>query len=295
MNVLGSLYGAAVSWRRRWYARDPARVRRLERPVVSVGNLRAGGSGKTPVVAFIAQYLVERGERPAILTRGYGRPSRTQAMMVVSDGDRVLGDFSSSGDEPLMLARALPGVAVVVGADRYASGRHAESKLGATIHVLDDGFQHVALARDADLLLVDDSDLEDRVLPAGRLREPIVNARVADAVLVTAHDIADVGRVASALGVPTAFRVERQILTPIGVGGRPWSLPHSTPAFAFAGIAKAERFFADLAAAGYAVTGTMAFRDHHVYSQSDLDRLVEGARSTGAAMLMTTEKDGVRL
>ena len=170
------MYGAAATWRRRWYSRDPARARRLTRPVISVGNLRVGGSGKTPVVAHLAQLLVERGERPAVLTRGYARVRPKAGVTIVSDGTRVLEDVAASGDEPFMLARALPGVPVLVGADRFASGLLAESQLGVTVHLLDDGFQHVCLARDIDLLLVDEADLNDHVLPAGRLREPLAHA-----------------------------------------------------------------------------------------------------------------------
>lgn len=295
MNVLGSMYGAAVSWRRRWYARDPSRVRRLSRPVVSVGNLRAGGSGKTPVVAYLAQLLVARGERPAILTRGYGRPERSEAVTVVSDGSRLLAAFETSGDEPLMLARALPGVRVVVAADRYAAGRHAESALDASVHVLDDGFQHIALARDADLLLADAADLADRLLPAGRLREPLESARAADAVLVTARDERDVAHVASALGVETVFAVRRQIAPPLLLDGGPARLAERTPVFAFAGIARAERFFDDLGAAGYVLAGTTSFPDHHVYSQRDVDRIFERAAAGGATAVLTTEKDAERL
>lgn len=295
VNVLSSIYGAAASWRRRWYARDPSRVRRLDRPVVSVGNLRAGGSGKTPVVAHLARLLLACGERPAILTRGYGRPRRTPGVTVVSDGHHLLAGFETAGDEPLMLARAIPEAAVLVGSDRYASGQFAEHDLGVTVHILDDGFQHVALARDADLLLVDDSDLHDRVLPAGRLREPAANAVLADAVLVTAADAAAVGRVAAALGVPTSFQVTRRIAPPRAMDGSPFVPPAKGQALAFAGIANSGRFFADLGAAGQAIAGTMSFRDHHVYSQRDLDRLADRAGADGATFLLTTEKDAERL
>ncbi len=171
LTAASSLYGAAASWRRRWYARDPGRQRHLSRPVVSVGNLCAGGSGKTPVVEQIARVLVDRGERPAILTRGYARRRALDGVTVVSDGSKILAGLETAGDEPLMLARALPGVPVLVAADRYLAGRLAERQLGATVHLLDDGFQHLALARDVDLLLVAEEDLTDRMLPAGRLRE----------------------------------------------------------------------------------------------------------------------------
>ncbi len=295
VNVLSSMYGAAASWRRRWYARDPARIQRLERPVVSVGNLRAGGSGKTPVVAHLARLLLDRGERPAILIRGYGRPRRTPGVTVVSDGRRILAAFETAGDEALMLARAIPEVAVLVGGDRFASGLLAERDHGVTVHILDDGFQHVALARDADLLLVDESDLRDRVLPAGRLREPLSHAALADAVLVTAPDATAAQRVAGACGVPTSFFVTRRISAPRAIDGSPVAFAPGAKGFAFAGIAKAERFFEDLEAAGRILSGTMTFRDHHPYTQRDLDRVAGRARAEGASFLLTTEKDAERL
>ncbi len=289
------MYGAAASWRRRWYARDASRVRRLARPVVSVGNLRAGGSGKTPVVAHLARLLSAQGERPAILSRGYGRRRSGGDVVVVSDGQQILADYQSSGDEPLMLARALPFVPIVVGADRFASGTLAERQLGATVHVLDDGFQHVALARDADLLLVDDSDLTERVLPVGRLREPVANAAVADALLVTAAEGVDVARIASAMGVATAFRVVRRLGPALPLRGAPRPVVRSDRVAAFAGIARAHRFFDDLVQHGWQVVESVSFRDHHPYTQRDFDRVVATARAAGAVALLTTEKDAVRL
>ena len=289
------MYGAAASWRRRWYARDPARVRRLQRPVVSVGNLRAGGSGKTPIVAHLARVLAAHDEKPAILSRGYGRRTATPGVTVVSDGRQILADYDTAGDEPLMLARALPFVPILVGADRYASGTQAEREFGATVHVLDDGFQHVALARDADLLLVDESDLTERVLPLGPLREPIANAVAADALLVTAPTADDVTRVAAAMRVPVAFCIARRIGPALALPRSASRVERAAPVFAFAGIARAERFFDDLARDGWTLAGTQAFRDHHRYTDADLVRLTAAARAAGASAFLTTEKDAVRL
>jgi tetraacyldisaccharide 4'-kinase len=273
--------------------------------VISVGNLTVGGSGKTPVVAHIAELLLREGERPAILTRGYGRPNARAGVTVVSDPSRVVARFADAGDEPLMLARSLPGVPVLVGADRVLSGRYAEAQFKATVHILDDGFQHVALERDVDLLLADEEVLRDRVLPAGRLREPIAAAACADAVLVTREilepDAAAPARdarteapdattveIAQALNVATAFTVVRMLGDPVGAS-------KAQPVFAIAGIARPERFFADLRAAGWRVAGTLAFRDHHRFSRADLDRIRAGARSAGASLVLTTSKDAVRL
>lgn len=300
VQALSAVYGAAASWRRRWYGQHPARVRTLNRPVISVGNLGVGGTGKTPAVAVIARCLIERGERPSILSRGYARRRAARGVTVVSDGRRVLADLPSAGDEPLLLARLVEGTPVLVCPDRYQAGRQAEDRFGVTVHLLDDGFQHLQLARDVDLLMLDERDLSDRVLPGGRLREPLSSAAAADAVILvsgagTAGDVSDVART---LGVEHGFRMTRRIgaprlIAPADRAGEP--VEPGTPVFALAGIARPERFFSDLRAAGWTVTGVRAFRDHHPFSGNDLERVAAEARASGAAAILTTGKDAVRL
>ena len=149
-----------------------------------MGAVAAGGSGKTPMVAALARMLVEMGERPAILSRGYGRADPVEGAAVIRDFGGTVGGLAVAGDEPWMLARALDGVAVVVAEDRHLAGRLAEIHLGATVHLLDDGFQHLQLERGTDLVLLSAADLDDRVLPAGRLRERLATAARADALLL---------------------------------------------------------------------------------------------------------------
>lgn len=293
--AFSAVYGAAATLRRRWYARSATRSRQLAHPVISVGNLRVGGTGKTPAVACLARLLLEHGEQPAILSRGYARLQPSGGVTVVSDRERVLADVAHAGDEPMLLARALPGVPVLVCADRYLAGRLAETAFGVTVHLLDDGFQHVRLARNLDLLLVDPLDLDDRVLPAGRLREPMANAAAADAVIVPGSSLDTARAVAERLGVREAFAMPRA-LGPLSMlsdrDGRPAA---DTAVFAVAGIARPERFFGDLRSAGFNVAGEMEFRDHHAFRQQDIDRMVAAARACGAAAVVTTEKDVVRL
>ena len=296
LSAASSVYGVAATWRRRWYARDPGRRRHLSQPVVSVGNLCVGGSGKTPTVAHIARLLLARGERPAILTRGYARRLQTDGVTVVSDGSKILAGVENAGDEPLMLARALPGVPVLVGADRYLSGRMAEQRFAATVHLLDDGFQHLALARDVDLLLVCEGDLTDRLLPSGRLREPLDVASAADALLVTVGYESAAGRIGRTLGASTTFRVSREIGAPRMIAtGETVVVPTGDPVFAVAGIARPEDFFTDVEGAGWHVAGTLAFRDHHPFGQRDVERITAQAKSVAAAIVLTTEKDAMRL
>lgn len=281
--MLSLLYAAAVRRRRERYAARPDLRRRLRRPVISVGNLAVGGRGKTPMTALVARLLLEMGERPAILSRGYARRRAPDGVVVVRDPQGIRADLDRAGDEPLMLARQLPGASVLASPDRYLAGRLAEHHLGATVHVLDDGFQHLALERDADIVMVAREDVERPVtLPSGRLREPLDVLICADAI-VTLDD--DVEIRDNEAGIPV-FRARR------GVGAAP--LP-ARPVFAVAGIARPERFFEALRGAGWSLAGTRAFPDHHPYSARDVARLTAGARDAGAEAIVTTEKDAVRL
>jgi tetraacyldisaccharide 4'-kinase len=296
IRTISSVYGQAALWRRWWYARNPERRRRLGRPVISVGNLRVGGSGKTPAVACIVRMLLDAGERPSVLTRGYARRSPSAGTTVVSDGTSILATADAGGDEPLLLARLLPGVPVLVGADRYLSGRLAEERFGVSVHVLDDGFQHHELARDADLLLVAEEDLVDLPLPAGRLREPVSAGSAADAVLVPAGYATAAERIGRTLGVAAAFRVTRSLGVPRTIAGQHDTVvvPGGSRVFAVAGIARPERFVVDMISVGWEVVDAITFRDHHQFTNADVRRIAAAARAARAAIVLTTEKDAVR-
>lgn len=286
---------ARAALARRHAARRHARA--LRQPVISVGNLSLGGSGKTPLVAFVAGLLRDLGERPAILSRGYARAVAEDGVVVVSDGRSLRADVGRAGDEPMWLARTLPGVAVLVASDRHLAGALAESRLGATVHVLDDGFQHHALARDADLVIVSAADLAELTVPAGRLREPLDVLAYADALVVPEGD--EIPRVALELttGDAPVFRMRRTLGVPRSV--EPWGAPPRVPrdaaVLAVAGIAHPMRFFDALAAAGWRVAARMSFADHHRYTGADLQRIADTVRAAGCALVLTTEKDLMRL
>jgi tetraacyldisaccharide 4'-kinase len=291
LSVLSASYGHVARMRRSWYERHPQSRRSLDRPVISVGNLSVGGSGKTPIVAALARMLLDMGQRPAILSRGYARRRATDGVVVVSDGNRVLEPVENSGDEPQMLARALPGVPVLVCADRHLAGRLAEKRFAATVMLLDDGFQHLALGRNVDVLVMPASDLDDAVLPSGRLREPLDAASSADCVLVPGS-LEDVSRVAATFDRMPVFRVTNHFGT---VQGLDASAPSGTRVVAVAGIARPERFFTTLREQGFEIVRELRFPDHHWFSSDDLDRIRTIAKDASADFVATTEKDAVRV
>jgi len=296
LNVLSASYGRVARLRRSWYERHPHARRRLDRPVISVGNLVVGGSGKTPVVAALARMLCEMGEKPAVLSRGYARRRAADGVVVVSDGERVLEPVERSGDEPQMLARTLRGVAVLVSPDRHLAGRLAERHFGCTVLLLDDGFQHLQLARTTDVLLVAPADLTERVQPSGRLREGLDAARSADAVLVSGTS-EDAARVSKAVTVAPAFTLARRFgpLRPLGAGEAAPGAGNGTRVVAVAGIARPERFFASLREQGWDVARELSFPDHHWFSARDLARIRDVLSEVRADLVVTTEKDAVRV
>jgi tetraacyldisaccharide 4'-kinase len=283
--VLHLLYSQLARSRRRYYQLRPHLRRRLTAPVISIGNLTVGGSGKTPLTAEVARILIEMGERPAILSRGYARSKPSEGAVIVSDGTAVKTDVAHAGDEPFMLARLVPGASIVVCPSRYLAGRVAESQLGCTIHVLDDGFQHFQLERDIDLLVAPPEDFAPgKTLPFGRLREPIDAARAAHALLVPG-DVVAAADMSTRLNVSPAFTFGRSITRPEA----------PSRVFAFAGIAKPPHFFTELEQAGWKLVGRRSFRDHHQYSAVEIGALARDARDAGAEALVTTSKDIVRL
>jgi tetraacyldisaccharide 4'-kinase len=209
--------------RRRRMERRPERQRHLSRPVISVGNLSMGGTGKTPVVAAIAQWLVDAGHRPSILTRGYGREDNVDGVVIVEPGTSI----SQTGDEPLMLSRQVPGATVCVSPERFIAGRLAE-KLGCTVHVLDDGFQHIELARDLDILVTTVGEIPNgRVVPMGRLREPQDAAARAHFLVVTDATAGAASAEAWALGISQWCGTKRTLGAPSAISNQQSAISES--------------------------------------------------------------------
>jgi tetraacyldisaccharide 4'-kinase len=274
VNPLSGVYGAGVRLRNTLYSRGLVKVQRLQGPVISVGNLSVGGSGKTPFIMLLGDLFKARGIAFDVLSRGYGRQSK--GVMEVDPA----GEARQFGDEPLLIARKLA-VRVILGEDRYQAGRFSEQKYGPQLHLLDDGFQHRALFRDLDIILVTPEDARDKLLPAGRLREPLSSVSRADIVVLASGAAAEQFPV----GGQPLWRVRRSIVL------------HNVPdrPVAFCGIARPKNFFLQLQKAGVEVAAEAVFRDHHLYSEKDIRELLALRQASEAGGFVTTEKDAINL
>lgn len=300
LSPLAAFYGLVVRLRVALYDWGVFEVRRLPGRVISVGNLTVGGTGKTPCVAWIARYLSGEGESVAILSRGYRRES--QGRVEVADGERVLATPAEAGDEPWLLARACPGVRVVVDRRRDEAGIWLSERAAIGVFLLDDGYQHLRVARDLDLLLVDAGDPlpQARMVPVGRLREPLAGLRRADAVIVTRSD-QDYDRAALGATLAQGLRPGTPVFhaTHALVGftelatGQPVAVETLGPVAAVAGIGRPERFYDDLRGLGLELVWTRSFPDHHRYQPAELAAIMAGATAAGARAVLMTEKDAV--
>jgi len=291
---LSALYGAVTRTRLSLYQRGTFHTTKLERPVISVGNITAGGTGKTPLVEWISKTVATRGKKVCILTRGYGREN-PQRQVLVSDGMTILATPTEAGDEPYLLATKLLGSAAVISnIDRISAGRYAIENFGSDCFVLDDGFQHLRVARDLNIVTIDATNPwgGGELLPYGRLREPLSGLSRADCVVLTRCDQAE-----------NVDKLREEIRDLIS--GRPIFessmrsiknlLPATAPVAAFCAVGNPQAFFTKLRAAGYNVVLEKTFSDHHAYTQPDITQLLNEAAKAGATNLITTAKDAVKL
>ena len=303
---LSGLYGVANRIRRVLYDKGLLRVHEISAPVISVGNITVGGTGKTPLVAWIAKLLARESRHVCILTRGYGRLD-SHDRVIVSDGNEILASPERAGDEAYLLAEELKGCAAVISdADRVAAAHWAVENLRTDIFVLDDGFQHLRIARNLDIVTIDATNPwgNRKLLPAGILREPLSALTRADCIVVTRADAAqqldelenELGRLSN--GVPV-FRSCMNLARLRLASGKDSSfgtdeVKRSSVA-AFCAIGNPKSFFALLNREGYQLCYTRALRDHYRYVQSDLDRIERESIFKGAQALFTTAKDEVKL
>jgi len=329
LRLVGWLYGRIINIRNSLYDRGVFKSHSLGARTISIGNITTGGTGKTPLVAYVAEILAEADEKVCILTRGYGRES--SGRVLVSDGENVLVDARTGGDEPVELARKLIGKAIVVAdADRVSAAAWAKEKFGITAFVLDDGFQHRRAKRDLDIVCVDatnpfgDGYVEldtvgvdatnlfpgGHVLPAGKLREPLGNIARADAIVITRADLVKTAaftvqelanhanRTAKFNFFSAALRVGDTIRLEDFNKGRATPVNEDFqfgPSFAFSALGNPESFSRQLAEQQFVISGTAEFRDHHIYQQFDIVKIEKQAAQLGAKSLITTAKDAVKL
>ena len=290
---LSALYGAVTRTRLSLYERGTFHTTKLDRPVISVGNITAGGTGKTPLVEWIAKTIAREGKKVCILTRGYGREN-PQRQVVVSDGQTILATANEAGDEPYLLATKLLGSAAVISnADRISAGRYAIENFSTDCFVLDDGFQHLRLARDLNIVTIDATNPwgGGQLLPYGRLREPLSGLSRADSVVLTrcnqVNNLDSLREQISDLicGRPVFESTMRPVKNLLPTG----------PVAAFCAVGNPQSFFTELTQAGYEVVLQKAFADHHSHTQQDVDHFLREATRAGATNLITTAKDAVKL
>lgn len=292
------LYGWITAVRAWLYRSGAFRAGRLPRPVISVGNITVGGTGKTPVTAYLARLLITKGARVAVLSRGYGG-SLAGSIAIVSDGTRIYYTAQECGDEPCLLASTIPGLIVVVGADRHAAGLLAMEQLRPDVFLLDDGFQHLRLHRDLNILLLDARRPFGNgwCLPAGLLREQWQAALRSDLVIMTRC----LSEAAKPVCLPAdhpcfiSRHVLRDLVPLVGGTACPFAVLAGRKVMAFAGIASPELFFNELEALGMDVVARVGLPDHAKYDQQCEQLLYDTMTSSGAECAVTTEKDGVKL
>jgi tetraacyldisaccharide 4'-kinase len=308
MNLLspfGWLYGRVANARNALYDRGTFASHSLGARTISIGNITAGGTGKTPLVALVAEMLAENDEKVCILTRGYGRENPKDRVLI-SDGQNVLVDAKTGGDEPVELAHKLIGKTVVIAdADRVAAAKWALEKFGITAFVLDDGFQHRRAKRDVDIVCIDATNPfgGGEVLPAGRLREPLENLKRADAVVITRSNFAkDIEKLKSQIlnlnPVAPIFLSENRIArlqTLEEFHAKTQSSAKHGTVFAFCALGNPNSFFEQLRREDFNPAGTETFPDHHFYTQQNISRLEKQARERKVDSFITTSKDAVKL
>lgn len=299
--LLSLLYGAAVRVRLALFSSGLFNAREIGCKVISVGNVTVGGTGKTPTVEFIARSLKERGFRPAILSRGYKRKGK--GICVVSNGKDLLLGPDEAGDEPYMLARRLRDVPVLVGIDRYEIGKYAVDNLSADIVILDDGFQHIRVKRDVDILLIDGEKGfgNGYLVPRGPLREPVSSTGRADILVITkaGPDLpASVKDVLSSNSASQSFKSSYKPARLLAL----WSKEEigigrlaGANVMTLCGIASPSSFINLVSALGGHLVCEESLADHYSYNLDDLGRIIEKARSSNADFVVTTEKDAVKL
>ena len=312
---LGAVYGGVMRARRALYRSGVLPTHRIVSPVISVGNMTTGGTGKTPLVDWVARAVEQEGRLVCVLSRGYKRADASKRV-VVSDSKRILADVKEAGDEPFLLAEMLLGKASVISdADRVAAAHWAEENLGCDAFILDDGFQHLRLARDLDIVAIDATNPWGRgkLLPRGRLREPLKELARADCVIITrSEQVEDISSLRDEIrrwNDRCLFVSSRTRTSALRLIARPLDGPPDDPlaqsqippqpllksVAAFCAIGNPSAFFNQIRRDSHELVYSRSFVDHHDYRQSDITETLSQAKRAGAEIFMTTAKDEVKL
>jgi tetraacyldisaccharide 4'-kinase len=303
LTALSWAYGAVIGMRQALYTLHVLQRKRLHCAVISVGNITLGGTGKTPTVINIAGLLGEKQRHPVVVSRGYGRKNESE-MLLVSDGRSMLVDSQTGGDEPVLIGTKLPGVPVVVGSNRFQAAQDALNRFPLDVVLLDDGFQHIQLKRTLDIVLIDAGDPfgNGKLFPAGILREPLTALKRAHAVVIAKTGITeDAARLKEIISAKTRARIFTSRLIPLDVvdcssgASSPLSSLQGASVIALSGIARPASFTSLLKSLGARVVSECIYRDHYVFTHADLEDVRKKAIAAKADMIITTEKDAVRL
>jgi len=318
------LYGAITKGRNLLYEKGVFKSFSLGVPTVSIGNITVGGTGKTPLVALVAEILAENGEKVCVLSRGYGREN-PKTRVLVSDGEKIFASAEQAGDEPFELARKLLGKAIIVSdANRVSAGNWAREKFGITAFVLDDAFQHLRVKRDLNIVTIDATNPfgNKKLLPAGTLREPLKNLKRADAIIITRANLAEnaadlksqikkfnstcpifvsenktsqIIDLEDFLQSKKEFPAKAQSTQSLEENRKPETRNQKLPSSAFCALGNPNNFFEQLRRENFKVVSTEQFPDHHFYTQKDIAKLEIKAHKANAKILLTTAKDAVKL
>ena len=302
-SILSFFYLGVINFRNWLYDKKIFKETKLSCPVISVGNITVGGTGKTPCVIMLARMLQKNGFKPVVISRGYGGKN-INPVNIVSNGDEILQNSETAGDEPYLIAKELKNIPVITGTNRIVTGETAINKFGANVLICDDAMQHRQIFRDINLVLLDSRSLNEKnhVLPRGRLREPMKELKRADALILTRTDEAEqavekISEIIKIKDVPVFKSVHKvkDIVNADFSEQKQVSGLRGKKVYAFCGIAKPDSFMKILSSAGAQVSTFDIFPDHHRYNKNELEEIKKKFVASRADYLMTTEKDAVRL
>ena len=295
---LAMLFWGILFWRNLFYTFGFFVSRKLPTKVISIGNITTGGTGKTPAVIYLANILIKRGKRVAVLSRGYGR--KTAGTQLVTDGNTPVLDWRNFGDEPTLISKALSGVPVVVDEKRHRGGMFLVDRFNPDVIIMDDAFQHRAIERDVDIVLINSQDQrsDHKLLPYGFLREPWIHLKRAHAIIFTKTNLMKPAPFLRSMARKSRVPRFRSVLLCgplVSPEGEYKEILKENSVLALSAVGDHGGFMRTLNSAGLNVVEELVFRDHHDYTQDDVELTQKHLLKSGAEYVVTTEKDMVKL